>query len=76
MQNPMVKISGDCKKVPLRCGWVGLYIQLLASVVGVGGNAGLDPQPALHEDGHKPGFTPTPALLAVISGQSDLVLPE
>lgn len=35
MQNPMVKILGDCEEVPLRHGLVGLYIHFLASVVGL-----------------------------------------
>lgn len=36
----MVKIPGDCEKVPLRQGFVGLYIHLLASMCVWGGGRG------------------------------------
>lgn len=41
----MMKISEDCKEVPLRHGLVGVYIHLLASVVGVQWGVGVASSP-------------------------------
>lgn len=51
MQNPVVKILGDCEEVPLRHALVGLYIHPPPCVCGegvMGGGEGTGPGLRLH----------------------------